>query len=295
MRVDVHQHLWPEAFVAALRRRDRSPCLDGWTLHLDGEPDLAIDPAVHDPVSRGLLAAADGVDLVLVSLSSPLGIEWLPAGEALPLLDAYHDGVADLPEPFRAWASACLTDVDPAMLGKELDRGCVGLQLPATALLDAAGYAHCAPLLDLLVARDLPLFVHPGAAPAADQPPVWWSAVVPYVQQLHQAWYAFRAYGRPRHPTLRVCFAALAGLAPLHNERFAARGGTTGAVDPDLYLETSSYGPRAIDAVVRALAIDVVVRGSDRPYAGPAEHRLGPAADYALHTVNPQHLLGGRP
>ena len=66
----------------------------------------------------------------------------------------------------------------------------------------------------------------------------------------------------------------------------------------DIYLETSSYGPRAIDAVVRALAIDVVVRGSDRPYAGPAEHRLGPAADHALHTANPQRLLalaGGRP
>jgi len=343
VRVDVHQHLWPEQFVAALRRRHAPPCLDGWTLHLDGEPDLAIDPGAHDPLPRGRLAAADGVDLALVSLSSPLGIEWLPADEALPLLDAYHDGVAALPPPFRAWAAACLSDVDPAALRKELDRGCVGLQLPATALLDSAGYARCAPLLDLLVERDVPLFVHPGAAPArsaaADSPagarpsagadpsvavglssgagasvvadsaagagptdgvdmPAWWAALVPYVQQLHQAWYAFRAFGRPRHPRLRVCFAALAGLAPLHNERFAARGGIAGAVDPDIYLETSSYGPRAIDAVVRALAIDVVVSGSDRPYAGPAEHRLGPAADHALHTANPQRLLaltGGRP
>jgi hypothetical protein len=34
-----------------------------------------------------------------------------------------------------------------------------------------------------------------------------------------------RAFGRPRHPRLRVCFALLAGLAPLHVERFIARGG----------------------------------------------------------------------
>ena len=31
---DVHQHLWPPAFLAALRRRPRPPRLDDWTLHL---------------------------------------------------------------------------------------------------------------------------------------------------------------------------------------------------------------------------------------------------------------------
>jgi hypothetical protein len=174
-----------------------------------------------------------------------------------------------------------------------LDAGCAGLQLPATALLDADGYARCAPLLDLLAERDRPLFVHPGAAArSAGQGPSWWPPLVPYVQQLHQAWYAFRAFGRPRYPRLRVCFAALAGLAPLHGERFAARGGGTGIVDPHSYVETSSYGPRAIDATTRALAIDVIVHGSDRPYAGPADHRLGRAADHALHTTNPRRLLG---
>lgn len=293
MRIDVHQHLWPEEFVAALRRRRRVPRLDGWTLHLDGEPELTIDPAAHDPLLRRRQAADDGLDLVLISLSSPLGIEWLPIREARPLIDAYHEGAAKLPAPFRTWAAAGLSSIDPGAVTAALDQGCAGLQLPATALLDAAGYARCAPLLDLLAERDLPLFVHPGAAArSAGQGPPWWPPLVPYVQQLHQAWYAFRAFGRPRYPRLRVCFAALAGLAPLHGERFAARGGGAGTVDPHSYVETSSYGPRAIDATTRALAIDVIVHGSDRPYATSAEHRLGPAADHALHTTNPRRLLG---
>ena len=37
--VDVHQHLWPRALIAALRARRRPPRLRGWTLELAGEPD----------------------------------------------------------------------------------------------------------------------------------------------------------------------------------------------------------------------------------------------------------------
>jgi 6-methylsalicylate decarboxylase len=295
MRVDVHQHLWTPLFLDALRRRRDPPRLDGWTLHLDGQPQYAVGAADHDVAARAEFAATDGLDLVLVSLSSPLGIEWLPAAEAAPLLAAYHDGALALPAPFRPWAAACLSEIDAAQVEKELDRGCVGLQLPATALADPAGYARCAPLLDLLERRARPLFVHPGAAPPAPAgAPAWWAALVPYVQQMHAAWYAFRGYGRSRNPALCVCFAMLAGLAPLHGERLAARGGGKGAVDRDAFLDTSSYGPRTVDAAVRALGIDVLVHGSDRPYANPAnpaDLALGDAAAHALRVANPVRLL----
>jgi hypothetical protein len=110
---------------------------------------------------------------------------------------------------------------------------------------------------------------------------------------MHQAWFAFRTYGRPCHPRLRVCFAILAGLAPLHGERSAARGAGRGVVDGDAFVETSSYGPRAIDATVRVLGIDVIVHGSDRPYAPPPAAMLGKAAENALLTANPIRLLDG--
>jgi hypothetical protein len=83
----------------------------------------------------------------------------------------------------------------------------------------------------------------------------------------------------------------LAGLAPLHGERTASRAGMRTVVDPDIFLEISSYGPRAIDAIVRVLGIDVLVNGSDRPYAGPVPPDLGKAAEVALRSANPSRLL----
>ncbi|MFF7639958.1 amidohydrolase [Streptomyces canus] len=295
--VDVHQHLWSPSLVTALRARREPPYLDGWTLHLDGEPPYDLPPADHDVALRAELAATDGLGLALVSLSAPIGVEWLPGAEARPLLDAYHEGAAALPEPFGAWGAACVRDIDARATAGHLDQGFVGLQLPANALADAAGYARCAPLLDLLEERDLPLFVHPGPSAGGSEGPGWWPAMVPYVQQMHAAWFAFRAYGRPRHPRLRVCFALLAGLAPLHGERFAARGGGGTQPDPSVFVETSSYGPRAVESVVRALGVEAVVQGSDRPYAEPPQHPghgLGGAAAYAFRIANPRRLLTGK-
>jgi hypothetical protein len=293
---DVHQHVWPPALLEALRRRSAPPRLtgDGWTLELTGQPDYRVDPADHDPDARAALARRDGVGRALVSLSSPLGIESLPGEAGAELLSAWHEGALALPPPFGAWAAASLAEVDPAALARELDRGFVGLQLPATALHDAAGYTHVGGLLELLEARGRPLFIHPGpAAGAGAGAPAWWSAVVDYVAQMHAAWFAFRAFGRPRHPRLRVAFAMLAGLAPLHGERFTARAGPgeRTVVDPRVLLETSSYGPRAIDAIVRVSGIDALVHGSDRPYAPPPQSGLGDAGETALRVVNPARLL----
>src|SRR5215470_1482972 len=198
MHTDVHQHVWPGPLVEELRRRTRPPRLDGWTLVTDGEPPFAVDPADHDVRRRAALAARDGTGLAVVGLSSPLGIEYLDPADAGPLLRAYHDGVAGLGETFAGWAAAGLTEIDAPGLARLLDRGFVGLQLPATALADEAGYRRCGPLLDVLARRDRPLFIHPGPAGAAPpaapavgpgtagpgaaaggREPGWWAAVVP--------------------------------------------------------------------------------------------------------------------
>jgi len=229
---------------------------------------------------------------VLIAPSAPLGIEFLPPSEAQELLGAYHDGVLALPAPFRPWAGACLSAIDAPELERRLEGGFVGLQLPATVLLGREGWERTGALLDVLERRGRPLFIHPGpAAPGDRDDPSWWPAVVDYVQQMYASWFAFRVHGRPRHPRLRVCFAMLAGLAPLHGERFAARAGLRTAVDPDVFVEVSSYGSRAIDATIRVLGVDPLVNGSDRPYAAPPVLDLGPAVRDALRHANPDRLL----
>ncbi len=302
MHVDIHQHVWPDVLVEELRRRSQPPRLDGWTLLTSGEPPFEVNPADHDVGRRAAQTARDGVGRVVIGLSSPLGIEYLMPEDAEPLLNAYHHGVTELGSPFAGWAAACLAEIDAPGLAKQLDRGFAGLQLPATAVAGESGYRWCGPLLDVLAERDLPLFIHPGpAAGARAAGPAWWPALVSYVQQLHAAWFAFRAYGRPAHPRLRVCFAALAGLGPLHGERLAARGGADplarGVVDSHMFVETSSYGNRAVDSVLRVLGVDMLVFGSDRPYARPhPDLGLGDAARHAIRVTNPARLLlGDRP
>jgi predicted TIM-barrel fold metal-dependent hydrolase len=281
-----------------MSRRSEPPSLgrhnDGWTLSIDGEPDAPFDPDDHDAHLRAALTRADGIDRALVALSPPLGIEALPAAEAEPLLAAYHDGVAELPATFGAWAAVSLSDPDPQALSALLDRDFAGACLPANALHTPEGFEHLGGILETLERRDAPLLIHPGPAPTASTTrPTWWPALTDYVAAMQRAWYAFAVWGRPAHPRLRVCFAMLAGLAPLHRERLIARGGRP-VSDPDVFLDTSSYGARAVDAVVREVGVDRLVHGSDRPVVPAVDLSLGDAVEVALRERNPSRLLGRR-
>ena len=297
---DCHQHLWPEAFIEQLRRRTRGPRLEGWDLHLDGEPTYAVDPAAHDLAARRAVDVADGVDLTLLSLSSPLGIETMSPDEAAPLLAAWHGLADDLErgdvEGYAVWAAVNVAEPDLTGLAATLLHPRVrGLQVPATALADPAALERLAPVLALVEEADLPVLVHPGPAEGADGSPAWWPALTSYTAQLTAAWFAWHVAGRPLLPRLRIAFVGLAGLAPLHHERLGQRGGALGAIDPLVHYETSSYGMRAIDALIRVVGIDPIVHGSDRPYALPTDPGLGDAFSYALFVANPAHLLNGAP
>jgi hypothetical protein len=305
-RVDIHQHLWPEQLIDELSRRDRPPFIRKagarWKLRLDGEPEHLFDLSQHDADLRARQLGGEGIDRALISLSSPLGIEGLPADEAEPLLESYHAGVLELGEPFGAWASTRLRSPDPGRVEGALDRGLVGLALPAGALGSREGLIRCRPLLSRLEARGAPLFVHPGPDPLEihigdEEPrsdPAWWPAMTDYIAQMNAAWHAFAAWGRLSHPSLRVVFAMLAGGAPLHQERYLARGGPGEAIsESNFFYDTSSYAARALDAAVRMVGIDQLVYGSDRPVVDPPPPALlGEAAAEAMLRTNPGRLLG---
>jgi hypothetical protein len=308
---DIHQHLWPEELVAELTWRREPPLLRragrGWILRLRDEPECRFDAADHDPDARAALLARDGVARALLAISSPLGIEALPRAESEPLLAAHNDGLLALGRPFAVWGAVSLRPPQPADVDALLDAGAVGISLPAGAIAGPDGLDRCGALLERLERRDAPLLVHPGPGPwrawrpqayADAAVPGWWPAMTRYVADMNAAWHAFAAFGRPRHPQLRVVFVMLAGGAPLHSERLTTRGGPSDAVaDARIFYDTSSYGARTTDAVVRCVGIDQLVYGSDRPVVdaptGPAP--LGPAAAEAMGSANVARLLGGAP
>jgi 6-methylsalicylate decarboxylase len=282
MRIDAHQHVWTEPLVAALARRASVPRVlrsdGGWWLEVSGEAPSLLPAAPDDAEARSALVREDGVERALVAPSTALGIASLAPDETRILAGAYDEGVRRLPDTFGSWAA----DVEALQA-----RGHVGLCLPADALGTPAALDGLGPVLETLERLDLPLFVHPVAHATADAP-AWWPALTGYVASLHAAWHAWVAVGRAAHPRLRVLFAALAGLAPLHAERLAARGGPVDAVhDPLIFYDTSSYGPAALAAMRAVVGPDALVHGSDRPYAEP------PPSTEREATVNATRMLTG--
>jgi len=300
--VDVHQHLLSEPLIAELARRRRPPALvrrrEGWTFRVGGEPDSILSFDATNVALRSVELRRGNFDRALVALSTALGIETLPGEEALPLLEAHHLGLEALPADFDGWGAVQLEAPDPAEVDAVIARGCVGLSLPAGALATPDALRRVAPLLARLEAHDAPLFVHPGPVvhPGPDRAgaslPPWWPALTDYVAQMQAAWFAFLHAGRRAHPRLRVLFAMLAGGAPLQLERFAARGGTEPAApDPLVFYDTSSYGPRMLEAMIGAVGVEQLVYGSDRPVVDAGAPSPDAALGRALRSTNPQRLL----
>jgi hypothetical protein len=122
----------------------------------------------------------------------------------------------------------------------------------------------------------VPLFVHPGGLPdaraveASLTEPLWWRALTDYISQMQAAWLTFATYGRRELPGLRAVFAMLAGGAPLHSERLATRGGPAVDLrDPLTFYDTSSYGPRVVEAMASWVGTRQLLYGSDRPVIEP--------------------------
>jgi predicted TIM-barrel fold metal-dependent hydrolase len=281
MRIDVHQHLWTDALIEALSRRDALPFVrrsDGLTvLHSAGEHPYLIDLAAEAPERRAALVHEDGLDLALIAISSPIGIEALPREQALPLIDAHLTGVQELGEEFAAWGPLPLDRPEADDVDRLIARGCAGVSVAAPALAGYDALAALGPVLERVAEAGVTVLVHPGSptAHACGQSlsePLWWSALTDYVSQMQAAWLTFATRGRREHPELKVLFPMLAGGAPLLTERLAARGGPAIDLRDRLcFYDTSSYGPVAIEATARRVGAAQLVFGSDRPVIEPVD------------------------
>jgi 6-methylsalicylate decarboxylase len=306
MRVDVHQHLWPEPFVAALFRRTRPPRLRGDrarpTLEMAHEPACCVDLTTHDPDRR--LAALDrlGVGTAVVSISTPVGCEALPADEAAPLVDAYNDGVREVVAGaggrLRGFAAVVVDDPGGAAadLERRLAEGFVGASVPSEALASPSGLARLRPLLATLETAGGTLFVHPGpapwtsAAPAEDGLPEWWTSLAAYPASAQRAFFTWRAAGAAAHPRLRVVWAIMAGGAPFLEGRWRTFAGCAGEIDPNAFFDTASARREALELLLATYGVEQVVFGTDHPVLDGA----GVSAAVADLGENVAELVAGR-
>ncbi len=285
---DVHQHLWPEELMDALADRTSPPRLDGSTLILDAEGEFPFDPTEHKLDHRFLDMDRDGTEVAVISLQPTLGVEELPSVEREPLLAAWHEGARRLVDAgggrLRALASgACLP-------------GFAGTCVPASSVVE--GGADLDRLVRQLIEERQVLFVHPGPGRPPSGALPWWSAVADYTAQMqtaYLAWLVRGARGDPRPPTI---FAILAGGGPFQLERLGTRGGDPGlGLDPDVFLEVSSYGRHAIELCHSTFGARQLLYGSDRPVIDPettlrAVRSLGGSFETVIREENALLLFG---
>ena len=255
-----------------------------------------VDLADHDPDRRAALVGADGLDRVLVAPSTPLGHRGAArrrgraAARRLPRGRRRAARRRSAPGP----RSAC-RDPDPAALPRLLDAGLrrrlrAGrrarrpgrLRAPRPGARDARAPRRAAARPSRARRRPPRRAAPPGGPALTD-----------YVAAMQTAWHAFAVWGRPAHPRLRVCFAMLAGLAPLHRERLR-RPRRARRQRPRTSSSTSPpTATRAVDAVrPRDRRRPARPRLATAPSSPPASCRSATRCDVALRERNPARLLG---
>ncbi len=283
--VDVHQHLWPEAFVSALAARKEPPLLRGSTLEI-AEGTCEIDLRENDLERRLAAMDRDAVDVAVISLQPTLGIDLLPAGARDALVAAWEDGMLEL----VAAAGGRLE----ALASSRPRPGFVGLCVPAEALLDLDRLARAAETLERGAGF---LFVHPGVVAPRAGAPSWWPALVDYPAQMQAAYLEWVHRGQSRHPGLPVVFAILAGGGPIQLERLASRGvDVRSSLHANVFFDTASYGRRALELCIETYGVEQLVYGSDAPVvdAEPglqAVRGFGESVERLIRHDNPNRLL----
>jgi 6-methylsalicylate decarboxylase len=283
---DIHQHLWPEPFLAALSARSRPPLLRGRELEVEGESVWELAVESHDLDTR--LASMDrfGLHCAVVSLQTTLGLERLPAGEADELAAIWEDGIIALA---RASGGRILP-----LAAREPGPGFVGLCVSSTELLELDALA---PRLEALLESGGFLFVHPGGAVAPPGAPPWWTAIVEYTAQMHAAYVGWLVNGAERWPELDIVFGILAGGAPIQLERMASRGvDERRSMLPHVWFDIASYGRRALELGLSTYGVERLLFGSDMPVVDPGQAldavaSFGDAVTNAVLSANPDRLL----
>ncbi len=291
MFIDCHAHWIPPQLAALLRKRRSAPRIE---LGPYGERFIAyhggrrFDPLLWDLDVRLDFMHRHAIATQVLSLPGLFGVDCLPLAEALPLVIAYNDASADAcrthPQQFYALAALPLADVGAACA--ELKRahalGLRGAILPADAFVSVARAEPLRPLFAAGASLHSHFFIHPG--PVEPQPErtllgvaadnAWQRRIVLETQAVLSA--AVTTLNLTdyldAYPDVTVQVANLGGAIPFLIERMdeVSREHVKDQSLPSArmqrcYVDTASFGPRAIELAADCFGADRVLLGTDCP------------------------------
>jgi len=291
MRIDVHNHFYPQAYLDEVARLGGVVRLEEEeggrrVFTIRGVPVVHISPPQLDPALRIRDMDATGVDMQMLSLTMPHVYLWEPEA-GLALCQAVNDSFAGIvsknPERFTA---ACAVPLqDPRLAIRELERAVEKLGFPAVyaiTSIDGRGIhgRELWPFYERVAELGVPLFIHPFLPPGAGEMRDFWLQTVLGVlfeSALTAARFAFSGL-LDAVPDLRLVVPHIGGLIPYSMGRLDKGFRTHPPCSefigrpPSEYLENIFIDSVAFETEALAYAVgrwgaDRVMLGSDYPQA----------------------------
>jgi predicted TIM-barrel fold metal-dependent hydrolase len=283
MRVDMHAHAFPAAYLDALDAGGVNGTAFVRALGA-GEESADVDRRLAD-------MDAAGVDLEVLSPSSlaPSLADPAAASAAATLLnDRYAAMVAARPDRFAAFATLPLPHLDAALAGLDdaLARpGVVGIAVSTAIAGVSIADARFEPLFEALDRRAALLFIHPAGEAASSSLitglGLAWALGAPVEDTISVT--HLMARGIPaRFPRLRIVNAHLGGALPMLLRRLENQWPRIAPDAPEppsaavrrMWFDTVSHGHApALVAARSSFGADRLVLGTDYPYVRGGHHR----------------------
>jgi predicted TIM-barrel fold metal-dependent hydrolase len=291
--IDMHAHWKPREVADALRERTREPRIlrndNGVEVFRARGGDEPLESAFDD--AAAYLARMDRqgvVTSVLSLLGSFCWIEAQPPEVSAALCRSVNDAMSKIcvehEGRFAAYAALPLSDLSAA--AAEFERalglpGFIGTQLPGNAFLTRKDAEHMRPLLEVANRRHAVVFIHYGPRPGDAFPRIASdtdnarrrNGTLDMQANLSSVMVTLclTDYLAP-YPDAKIHVHNLGGNIPYEVERMDHRCMTDSPHEElpsarfrrsRVFVDCNSFGPRAIEAGVRAYGADRIVCGTD--------------------------------
>ncbi|MCE7008889.1 amidohydrolase [Kibdelosporangium philippinense] len=275
MRIDVHAHLWSEAYLDLLESYGNTATAVHRGLGA-GSTDKELD-------ARFAQMAKAGIDLQVLSTppASPhFENETNAVDAARRANDEYAEIVRRYPDKFRAYASLPFPHTDAALteLTRGLDElGMLGVTVTTSVLGRALDDPAFEPVFAELDRRGSILYVHPAGAGAESSlinSTMTWSVGAP-IEDTISLTHLIIAGVPSRYPNMTIVASHLGGALPMLLKRMDRQTTWEAPNTPEkpslavrrMYFDTVAHGlDPALRAAVDVLGADRLVLGTDFPY-----------------------------